>query len=744
MRATNASWLIAGAWLMAFPTIGFGGAPDEEAKDRPRTDPSLMPYYTGQVYPTPRQATYQDSFFLLSKAGILVGKDVESPEPLVRVLVDRIKTYGGAAETTRTGEGDFTTLISLGQTEIAAKVKAPSVPDRAQAYVLASGQADGKNVVVLKGHDRQGLLWAVSSFNQLVHTAGGRLQVRRAEISDYPMALRRGYLHGNVGTFDGGITPRVSQRYNVFLKFNTPVYKHLCRNYYNMKNKPGEWRDLSKHQTEAKHIKEIGELLTPLGIEWSGGLHPVVGPDNQKLNGSPEDIELMAKIARPVLAAGGQFYIQCDDYRFYLHPYDKEKFGTAREADYHILSELDKKLRAEFPKAKIMFVGPFYWGPEGETPEWYGEPIEPYLKKLGELPPSIEIQWTGPRVKSAVVKKEHVEWVTRLIRRKPVYWQNCWNTAHPGYEHYVAEPLECWREWYYDGFLQDIECHTYNCSFPAAMTLVATIADYCWNPKAYDPRRSAEEATKKLFGPRCYEALEGLARELSYYDQFGYNVSPIAAKSLNDLTAHLKEVNRLWDLANTQSEALGAFSSLGAAVRRANDFVEKVKANRGLADASALVEEIRRDAVSETKLNEKRDLFLSPYEFLGGLGPRAYSSKCPKRVALWMYGAESNLNAAKLKFPINPFPAASDYEFILSGQDDDLEKPCGIRVSLNGKVLFEGGSPFVRNGWSQHTFKLPAADLKAENQLEVEVTSPGFRGQPPWFMINYAVVRPGK
>jgi len=738
MNTKRAFRAAAGAALLA--AIGSVG----EAQERPDTDPALMPFYTGRIYPTPQQATYHDRFCPLSRVGIVVGKDVENPQPLVQVLADRIRAYGGAAETTASPGGDFPTVVSLGQTDIASQVKAPAVPDREQAYVIAPGQTNGRNLVVLKGRDRQGLLWAISSFNQLVGREGGQPRVRLADVVDYPVALRRGYLHGNVGTFEGGITPRVSMAYNVAFKFNTPVYKHLCRNYYNMKHKAGEWRDLTKHQTEAKHIREIGELLTPLGISWYGGLHPVVGPDNQKMNGSPEDIELMSRIARPVLAAGGHFYIQFDDYRFYLHPYDKQKFGTAREADFHILSELDKKLRQEFPKARIMFVGPFYWGPEGETPEWYGEPIEPYLRKLGDLPPSIEIQWTGPRVKSAVVKKEHVEWITRLIRRKPVYWQNCWNTAHPGYDHYVAEPLECWKEWYYDGFAQDIDCHTFNCSFPGAMTLVATIADCFWNPGAYDPKKSVEEATRKLFGPQSFEALEGLARELSFYDPFGYNVSPIAAKSLNELQAHLKEAERLWDLANSRSQAIRVYSSLGGAVARARDFVEKVKTNPGLGAAAGQVEEIRKEAVAEAKLDEKRDLFVSPYDFLGGLGPRAYSSKCPKRVALWMYGAESNLNTARMRFPINPFPAASDYDFTLCAQDDDLEKPCGLRVSLNGKVLFEGDSPFVRYGWSRHTFKLPAAGLKAENQLLVEVTSPGFRGQPPWFMINYAVVRPSK
>ena len=538
-------------------------------------DPHAMPYYTGRICPTPQKVAYQDDFFPLSRVRIVAGKDVENPGPLIQVLVERIRTYGGAVEPTDTAGGDFTTLVSLGQTDIAAKVKAPSVPDREQAYVIACGQADGRNVVV----------------------------------------------------------------------------------------------------------------------------------------------------------------------RFPLHPYDKEHFGTARKADFHILGELDKRLRAEFPHARIMIVPPFYWGPLGGVADWYGEPRDPYLEEIGKLPASVEIQWTGPRVKSTVVKKEYVDWIIERIRRKPVYWQKGWGTSHPNYEHYVAEPVRCWPEWYYDGFLQDISCHTYNAAFPQSAVLVATIADYCWNPMAYDPARSVEEAARKLVGPQAYGALEALSTELTYFDQFGYNISPGAARFVGEMAEHAKAVERFWSETTSKSKAVESYSSLGETVKRVKAYVEGLKANPALGANAEKAEEVRKDAVAETNLDEKRDAFLSPYDFIGGLGPREYSNRCPKRLALWLYGAQSGLNTAKLRFTVDPFPPAGDYLLVLSGQDDDLEKPCGMRLAVNGKVIVEGGCPFARNNWSRHTFRLPAPSLKPSNELVIEVTDPGPRGQPPWLMVNYAVLR---
>lgn len=738
--------LLPGAkWLLLVWTSVVPGTEPVWAADDMTGDPLAMPYYTGNISPTPQRVTYQDTFVSLAKTGILVGKDVENPLPLVQLLLDRITRHGGAARVVQAPEGDLTALISLGQTDLAVQPGLPAAPEREQAYRITSGTVGGGTVVFLKGHERQGLLWAISSFNQLVHREDGQPRWRRAEVTDYPISLRRGYLYGNIGGVEAGTPARLSALYNVAFKFNTPIYKHLCRNYYNLKHRPGAWRDLTQHAQELHNIEAIGALLTPLGLDWYGGLHPFVGPDDQKLNGSPQDLALLAAIARPVLAAGGRFYLQFDDYRFHLHPYDQEHFGTAREADYHLLSELDKVLLRQHPRARILVVPPFYWGPLGSVPDWYREPREAYLKKMGELPPNIEIQWTGPRVKSATVEKAQVEWMTGLIKRKPVYWQNGWGTSHPNYEHYVADPVTCWSQWYYEGLAQDLECHTFNANFPADAALLATLADYFWNPKAYEAGKSVAEAASKLVGARCGKTLAALASELTYFDPYGGNVTPAAARNLPELTTHGRRVDQLWAEATTQSKALTTYSGLRSSVRRVKAFVEAVRANPGFGAAAQQVEEIKRYATLETKLEEMNDLFVSPHEFLGGLGPRDYATDCPRRVALWMYGAESAVNTARLKFPLKTFPAAGDCQLLLSGQDGGLgDRACDLRISVNGQVIFAGGSPFPKHGWSLHAYPVPAKTMKALNDLLIEVTAPGYRGQPPWFMINYLVVRPAK
>ena len=686
----------------------------------------------------------------LANVAVLVGADVENPDPLVSVLVGRIRRYGGkAAKVDKVNEGHVA-CISLGDTPVSRQVGGvPDVPDREQGYVLASTTAEDKPAIVLKGHDRLGLLWAISSFNQLVHRREGNAAVRCAQIEDYPVSPNRGYLHGNVGTFSERITAEQSALYNVSFKFNKPVYKHLAFDYnrlkmlFRSKKSKGLWRNLAD-QTELvqKNIRDAGRMLTPLGIEWYGGFHPVIGPIETKLNGSPEDIKVMLHYARQVTKAGGHFYIQLDDFRFPLHPYDKEHFETAAKADTHILTELLKGLQKDTPKARIMVCPPFYWGPTSPTAEWYGEPRDDHLFAMGELPQSIEFQWTGPKVKSNEVKKEHVEWIVARIKRKPVYWQNAWASPHYNFVHYATDPVRCWKDWYYEGFAADIDCQTYNATFPRDFVLLATIADYFWNPDGYDPEASAADAAKKLAGPDCYQALAELNRVLSAFDPYGYAVTPAAAKHVDELEARAKEAEELWQKAVAQSKAAEFYTPMGGAVTGARRYVTKLRSNPKLKDYVKEAEIVMADAVKEVKLDDKKDCFLSPYDFVGGLGPRHYANKCPRRLSVWIYGTNTTWKAASASFNAGPIPATSDYDLIISGQDDEAEAQCNIRISINSKVIHEGKSPFVRNGWSTHTFRIPAALLRHTNRLLVENTDPGYLGAAPWLMVNYAVVRP--
>ena len=129
-------------------------------------------------------------------------------------------------------------------------------------------------------------------------------------------------------------------------------------------------------------------------------------------------------------------------------------------------------------------------------------------------------------------------------------------------------------------------------------------------------------------------------------------------------------------------------------------------------------------------------------DFVGGCGPKQYGNRCEKRLATWVYGSRSADPKMEATFRVEPFPPSAGYELIISGQDDDAEAKCTIRLWVNDTKIFEGQDPFVRLGWSRHTFRIPAAALTRHSRLRIENAEDTSRsGGPPFFMLNYAVVR---
>ncbi len=66
---------------------------------------------------------------------------------------------------------------------------------------------------------------------------------------------------------------------------------------------------------------------------------------------------------------------------------------------------------------------------------------------------------------------------------------------------------------------------------------------------------------------------------------------------------------------------------------------------------------------------------------------------------------------------------------------------------VNETKIFEGENGFKKSGsgWSRRTFKIPAAALKRSNTLVIQNIEDTDRASgPPFFMLNYAVLRKPK
>ena len=224
-------------------------------------DDRAIPYYTGTVYPTPQSAQYLDEFLPLTNVGLLLGNDVAPEDPRVAVLVEHLRRNGAQPRFAASGEDRSETLILVGETGAhEALLGKLAVPEKAEGYLFHCAKSGAQNVVFLKGHDFHGLLWGITSLNQLITAHNGRPVLRAASIQDYP-------------EFPGirGFTPfkdddQASAAWfgvNV-LRANVVIYRQL--------RKPADWRlplrDEAQFSAWKARIQKIGTQLTPLKIAW--------------------------------------------------------------------------------------------------------------------------------------------------------------------------------------------------------------------------------------------------------------------------------------------------------------------------------------------------------------------------------------------------------------------------------------------------------------------------------------------
>ena len=693
-------------------------------------NPDRMPYYTGRIIPTPRKVSYRDEFLSLKEGAVLPGKGLETDGAYVKLLRKRIEQHGGelqVVESPVAGSGALT--IILGDHPVAESfLEGREVPEQEQGYLVHTAKANGGNIVVLKGRDRLGLLWAVSSFNQLVHIREGNPVVRAAEIVDYPSIPDRGFI---CDYWSRG------PEYCLAFKFNKPVF---C---LALTERKTSWR-LPLTEAVKARIQHMGETLSPFGIEWYAGMSPIRGDPESKIRSkNDDDFNLVLQRAERLGEAGGNLCLLYDDHRFPVSADDDRDFGTARQADVHFLNRLSQALKKQYPEMKILFSPPFYWGPT--SPALYPEPRDDYLRAIGQLPDNVRIVWTGPQVRSGKVTSDEVEWITQRIRRKPVFWHNGVG-PHMFTYHYVTDPVRIFEESYYDGFFRQVETYLFNCMMPNYAAGAITSSDYCWNPEAYDARRSVGEAATQLVGTETYPALVALNGALSYFDPFGLRRTPGAAKKLPEMKEKLAAVNAAWkEVERGNIAAVRNWTGMRNHVNQVNRFYQQLLESPNLALYTKGAEQSQKRAEKEATFSEKTDIFLSAFDFAGGAGPAQYANRCEKRLATWIFGRHSPNASMEAAFRVEPFPPDSDYQLTVSAQDDDAEAKCGIRILVNDTKIFEGANPFVRFGWSRQTYRIPAAALSSQNRLRIEnVEDTGETGAPPYFMLNYAVVRKHK
>lgn len=108
------------------------------------------------------------------------------------------------------------------------------------------------------------------------------------------------------------------------------------------------------------------------------------------------------------------------------------------------------------------------------------------------------------------------------------------------------------------------------------------------------------------------------------------------------------------------------------------------------------------------------------------------------RPAAHLYSQGTEFPSATVTFEADEAPA-SYIGIVIIGMDDENDSSVPMRLALNGNVIWEGGSPFRNEEWTQVAWQVEDLTWVQEgaNQLTIEVLAEGGEfGLPPWILLN--------
>jgi len=146
------------------------------------------------------------------------------------------------------------------------------------------------------------------------------------------------------------------------------------------------------------------------------------------------------------------------------------------------------------------------------------------------------------------------------------------------------------------------------------------------------------------------------------------------------------------------------------------------------------------------RANPERPLVrLKGADFAGGAAGRFGSVHFDMSEVNYVYArptGEHSRMTAVFDLPGDP---ASPLCLHLQARDDDAQAPCPIEVTVNGKVILRGPSPFPANEWAWRRWVIADGILRAgRNEIVISNTAEvGTLGMPPWFMVARGAIASG-
>jgi beta-N-acetylglucosaminidase len=375
----------------------------------------------------------------------------------------------------------------------------PTADVAKEGYILRCSYSRGRrpNRIHIRAMSATGLHNALLRIQDLLATGAAtlstdliprpqsvRVQENGAEVvmADYPSFPIRGIVEGFYGP-----PWSHSDRLDV-LRFEG---QHGMNIYiYGPKDDPYHrklWREPYPPE-QLKHIGELAEAAKENFVDLSFAISPGLS----MVYSSETDFQTLVHKLEDVGNLGiSNFALFLDDVpQDLVHTEDKAHFKTLAQAHVQLINRLYQHLKSVSPKNRLTVCPTTY------TNEWGNRE---YIRELGAgVRPEIPLDWTGTEVIPRKITVAQAEEWGGYVRRKPLVWDNYpTNDSSPWWLN--LDPLRG-RE---AGLFAATQGLFSNPMYQAHATLIPlqTVADYLWNPRAYDPEKSRMHALVSQYGP---------------------------------------------------------------------------------------------------------------------------------------------------------------------------------------------------------------------------------------------------
>ena len=375
----------------------------------------------------------------------------------------------------KTAENGFSLKISVKSTEKTAYIKEYSRLTDEKYFLNVDSAGAAVEAATVRG-----LFRALNTFVKLLKSG----DFRACSIEDYPLFEKRGYIEGFYGRPWGDEVRLSVMRLMSENGMNTYYYAPKDDLYHREK-----W--FEKYPEE--EFSKLCELFS-FAKEHQFDVFWCVGPGLTYHYCDDGDYTLLLEKLKSVYEAGVTgFGLLLDDIpREFQYEDDAARYDSPVDAHIELINRLYRDLKSFDPALKLTVCPTQYFGDENGY----------YISKFGRgIPSDVSLFWTGEEICSRVLTCRESDELLRSTSHKPLFWDN-----------YPVNDAEMFQEMHLDGIQgRDRELFKHceglisNVMEYAECSKIPllTIADYLWNPLAYDKDKSLGNAHRALLGDKA-------------------------------------------------------------------------------------------------------------------------------------------------------------------------------------------------------------------------------------------------